>query len=528
RRQFDWNGRNNLYHTSDRYVYLANEKFELLPIGPRDMAEWKEFWDSPETGSVVGTLRYQGGDLLARLGNQPEAITPDDFRLRPDSAGYRAGPDGRDFGADIDFVGPGAAYERWKKTPAYQEWLKETGQLKERAATSPEPQAFVLLGGKEVPERKFDTLADAILNTADGDTIEIRGNGPWFVRPIPLGKRILHIRAAQGFRPVITLRRGAGEEDLPLFWGESLLSLEGLEFQSEEPPKTAPGSAYLGGTQFLYVASCKFVLPRFICNWCQEWSRKCFVKNCEFRQCVVLAGHLPPDAEWVVDNCVQWGEDFLADNTIGSGLENRSIRISRCTVAGGGQLVNLPNVPSPKEQSGFAIKPLHVLVSASILENLDLLGFHQSEESLAGAEPLAPAELDAYLQRLIEWHDQQNVFQVTGAQWIQFSLPSNAVAPLGPRGLAEWRKYLGSADASSVEGQPRFQGGDLAGRIQVEADKITPEDFRLRPDSSGYRAGADGNDLGADIDFVGPGKAYERWKKTPAYQEWLKETGQLK
>jgi hypothetical protein len=30
------------------------------------------------------------------------------------------------------------------------------------------------------------------------------------------------------------------------------------------------------------------------------------------------------------------------------------------------------------------------------------------------------------------------------------------------------------------------------------------------------------------VDLVGPGEAYERWKKTPDYQEWLKETGQLK
>ena len=28
----------------------------------------------------------------------------------------------------MDLVGPGAAYERWKKTPEYQEWLSETGQ----------------------------------------------------------------------------------------------------------------------------------------------------------------------------------------------------------------------------------------------------------------------------------------------------------------------------------------------------------------------------------------------------------------
>ena len=60
----------------------------------------------------------------------PETITPDDFRLRPDSAGYQAGKDKKELGADVDLVGPGAAYERWKKTPEYQQWLKDSGQVK--------------------------------------------------------------------------------------------------------------------------------------------------------------------------------------------------------------------------------------------------------------------------------------------------------------------------------------------------------------------------------------------------------------
>jgi hypothetical protein len=28
-----------------------------------------------------------------------------------------------------NLVSPGAAYERWKRTPEYQRWLKETGQV---------------------------------------------------------------------------------------------------------------------------------------------------------------------------------------------------------------------------------------------------------------------------------------------------------------------------------------------------------------------------------------------------------------
>ena len=131
---------------------------------------------------------------LGRLKSSP----PDDFRLRPDSAGYRAGKDGKDLGADVDLVGPGPAYERWKKTPEYQQWLKDTNQVTKAKTPKAEPKAFVLLGGKGVAVGKFDTLAEAVQAASDGDTIEIRGNGPFVTEPVSFGKRSLTIRAGDG------------------------------------------------------------------------------------------------------------------------------------------------------------------------------------------------------------------------------------------------------------------------------------------------------------------------------------------
>src|SRR5262249_14280662 len=96
----------------------------------------------------------------------------------------------------------------------------------------------------------------------------------------------------------------------------------------------------------------------------------------------------------------------------------------------------------------------------------------------------------------------------------------------GPTTLDEWKQFWGSAETDSLEGRLRFRGGNLRSRTEATLDKLTPEDFRLRSDSAGYQAGKDKTDLGADVDLVGPGKAYERWKKTPDYQQWLKDTGQ--
>jgi hypothetical protein len=95
------------------------------------LAEWKRFWGAPDGPAAVGgVVRYRGGNLPGKLTAAPESVTADDFRLRPDSAGFRAGPGGKDLGADVDLVGPGPAYERWKQTPEYRAWLKETAQAR--------------------------------------------------------------------------------------------------------------------------------------------------------------------------------------------------------------------------------------------------------------------------------------------------------------------------------------------------------------------------------------------------------------
>jgi hypothetical protein len=121
------NEKQNIYRTGTRMLTLAAD---LDGKRGQDRADWDRFWNLKNTGSLEGDIRFQGGDLVSRARSAPELITAEDFRLRRDSAGYRAGPDGKDLGADVDLLGPGPAYERWKKTPEYQQWLKDTKQVK--------------------------------------------------------------------------------------------------------------------------------------------------------------------------------------------------------------------------------------------------------------------------------------------------------------------------------------------------------------------------------------------------------------
>src|SRR5262249_38486395 len=149
----------------------------------------------------------------------------------------------------------------------------------------------------------------------------------------------------------------------------------------------------------------------------------------------------------------------------------------------------------------------------------------QDKGFLAKSAELGPPEAEAALLRLLDWQGERNVF-TAGSNLVAWLVDGKQQPPHGPTTLAEWKPVWGSAEAASLEGRVRFRGGDLRSRTEATLDRLTPEDFRLRVDSAGYQAGKDKTDLGADVDLVGPGKAYDSWKKTPEYLQWLKDTGQ--
>ena len=152
-RALHWQEDSNLYLASDPFLRMTGPDVGKAVFEIADLAGWHRFWGLENTGSTVGVIRFQGGNLLARAKSHPEQLTPEDFRLQPDSAGYRAGPDGKDLGADVDLVGPGEAYERWKKTPEYQQWQQETRELME-AAVADQPKAEAGSETETAEERK--------------------------------------------------------------------------------------------------------------------------------------------------------------------------------------------------------------------------------------------------------------------------------------------------------------------------------------------------------------------------------------
>src|SRR5262245_58422314 len=192
-----------------------------------------------ETDDPAVKVTVEGDGDLVITGTVAQEV-----RLRAGSYRLRATRDGRPVKLDRDLV----TITRGDRQIVR---VRLEGDAPAAAVPKPERGAFVRLGGKEVAERKFDTLAEALVAAAAGDTIEVRGNGPFATKPISIQGRGKTIRAAGGFRPVIQCGTG------PFLRTDAALVLEGLEFQrlDQEPPKEQDNFVTSGS---LYVANCRF------------------------------------------------------------------------------------------------------------------------------------------------------------------------------------------------------------------------------------------------------------------------------
>jgi hypothetical protein len=122
REGFTWKADKDLFALNTDTVYLGwnngVDGSEYVPT--KDLPELAKYIAG---GTVVGpdAIRFAG-----RVERGPADMLADDFRLIPGSAGKGVAASGKVVGADLDLVGPGAAYERWRQTPAYQQWRKDT------------------------------------------------------------------------------------------------------------------------------------------------------------------------------------------------------------------------------------------------------------------------------------------------------------------------------------------------------------------------------------------------------------------
>jgi hypothetical protein len=156
--------------------------------------------------------------------------------------------------------------------------------------------------------------------------------------------------------------------------------------------------------------------------------------------------------------------------------------------------------------------PLKVTVMEnSILGSSGLLHFAQSDRFQAEERRLSNERALAELPNLLRWTEERNVYEVHTS----YTNLANIAH------VRDWEQFWKVDRTGSLQGTLRFKLGAPFG------PNLTPESFRLQSESLGQAAGRDGRDLGADVDLVGPGQAYERWTKTDQYKTWFKETTRI-
>ena len=529
-RVLSWRDRGNLLNAPGGFFMSSVGEEAWGPLRPKTLAQWREFWGQPDASVSEGTMRFSGGDLSAKLAAGPHTVKPEDFRLRPDSAGYRAGKDGNDIGADVDLVGPGPAYERWKKTPDYRQWIGETGQS---AAANPEPGAFVVVGGPGIEERKFDALDQAVFNSTEGDTIEIRGNGPFVTGPITIGAKALTIRAGPGFRPVLRFLSEKPNEDL--ISTSARLVLEGLELREVTRKRQPIGQnrMIIGTGNFLQLANCRLLQEgpqndRLALIMARSNIR---LRNCEFYSLASIANGANDDPLRVeMENCIGVGGlvtyvNYAPMNYPANVIYRRNTLVAYTMAATGFSAV-------PKRSAagdGGEFSRVRFESVATVFDNRGSRFNVEIAAARTGTHRETRDEAEQVLASVIEWREQGNVSSPTDTTIGWRSIVNGVAGPFAFADRKESERIWGLTNTGSLEGQIRFQGGDLMARMHAHGgEKLTPDDFRLRADSAGYRAGDEGKDLGADVNLVGPGPAYERWKAAPDYQKWLIESQPVK
>jgi WD40 repeat protein len=519
RRLVRWHDDRNAYAPGSQYVVFTKANHKEAPGDFHVLSDWLRYWGIAESHSLPQSAP---AGFLARL--RPlaaEKVSPDAFRLGTDSPGYRCGKGGGDLGADVDLVGPGAAYERWQKirwndkSPEYRQWLTDA----EDKAPAPRPPAagppFVILARGSQPEQPYDSLGEAVANARAADTIEVRGDGPFRIGKAGVRiDRALTIRAASGCRPVLQMvSTEAGEERSKcLIEARAPLTLEGLTFDRtgrHEAHGMNMGALIVHGGP-LHMSNCQLLTPRsYFVVWLSGVA-SADVRHCQFQSesaAPIVVENFKAGYRLGVSDCLfgpGWSSAVVINpNQGGPASASVQVRVAHNTFAR----------PALGWYRDSTFQKIEVEAQGNVVVSSPVLLVRQPWDRRQAPAPKAWQDL----VRKVRWSGRQNLYP---ADRPLVELEAAAIKPLS--GLDSWNRLWGRAEQGSRAATVKFTGGAGPHHPAAAADIGF---WRLLPDSPGHAAAEDRHDLGADVDLVGPGAPYEWWKKSAEYRQWLKDAG---
>ena len=422
------------------------------------------------------------------------------------------------------FYQEGAEYQqKYSDNPELHRFRAEADRLMRGPAVAEKPlmsiQPFVLLGKPGDPNRSFSSLQEAVSHSVPGSRIEVRGHGP-FVTDRVYVRHPLVIRAGEGFAPTLRLSPASTEENLPVFGSPASLVLEGLTLERiGGPDKAANGRApYLinaFGPGMLALANCRLTGGILINAHVSELTlRNCVLTTDRF---LAIDWYYPTGARLSIENCASTnGMQFKRQKPGGT----VSVTVRHSTFAGRG--LTFTSFDEPAWSIEDETPPIRLTFAENICAESPVLTHNQ----LGFETPFQADEVERFLPRLLGLSGQRNV--VPQNAW-RLNIGVNGQPPEMKTSAHQtaWDTFWAERIGESFEGPVHLHGEYVAERARIAPQRVTAEHFRLDRDSAGYRASADGNDLGANIDLLGPGAAYERWKKIPEYQDWLETARRL-
>jgi WD40 repeat protein len=400
--------------------------------------------------------------------------------------------------------------------------------LEPAAEADKRPRPFAVLGrdGKDV--RRCLSLKDAVGLAESGDTIEIRGDGPFATGPIDLGKKALAIRAGAGFRPHLKYQPIDPKSNESLLTTEAPLVLEGLTLERGANPNAEDVTKYVYVLQTkqapLHLAHCRLIGTKTLSAVELYETPSAIVRNSEILGTQIGIGVHPGSSSLLsLENNLLavrahgiWASQFSLDLT-------KTVMIVRDNTVRAGLPLNFAVSCSLQDVQGKHPKApgLRLEAVANVLDGWHAFFFTPEHESLTleKAVPLLPS--------LLAFRDEHNLYALSEKHFLQANREGAPKSVSMFKTLAEWHQFWGIAKSTSQVGTPVYQGGDIYDRALKDPAQLTPADFRLAKGSPGKGKCPGGKDLGADVDKVGPGPAYDRWRQTAEYREWHKRTAEL-
>ena len=379
-------------------------------------------------------------------------------------------------------------------------------------------EPFVVIDVDGGNRRRFKDLAEAAAAALDGEIVEVDGDGPFESGMIDLGSKAITLRAAGGRRPRITLAENHDRPaDVALIRTAGRLRLEGIGFHRatvREPGQLVgrpPDAILVAHSAPLEVINCRFTTTGPAVGVMAQQVARCQISNCEF---VCLRGSAvdwacPDGGRLEMTNCVQVGQLGVFVHFHRRDLRDVSVRIDQSTFVTG-SAVRLVVPP------GRIPQPIEFAASLNVFDAAEAVLEVERPRDMRRGPPGGRQPLEGRPSGLLRWTGNQNLFLVGRDMMLIRYQGRRFPVPWAPRRLRDWAEFWDGNERGSLESKPGEAARTLYERAGNNPSSVIAESFRLRPDSPGRQRGPSGRDVGARVEWVGPGSAYEAWKRSAA------------